>query len=65
MVANFGYCGIGYRQKTYLKMYLIVDFDASEKYNIIHKTIVFFLFNIFVKLLEKRKLIWNSNVEVS
>jgi len=29
--------------------------DASEKYNIIHKAILFL--NIFVKLLEKRKLI--------
>jgi len=36
--------------------YLILDFDASKKYNIIHKAI-FFFFSIFVKLLEKRKLI--------
>jgi len=44
------------RQKIYLKTYLILDFDASEKYNIIHKAIVFF-FYIFVKFLEKRKFI--------
>jgi len=30
------------RQKTYLKTYLILDFDVSEKYNVIHKAIVFF-----------------------